>query len=175
MKFYLLLLITFFFVSCFPEKEVVYQQNSFRKIKYLALGDSYTIGQNVCIDCRFPEQLKTSLQNTFFNDSFSLQIIAQTGWTTSNLIAAINNLKPKNDNDLVTLLIGVNNQYQNRPLSLYEQEFPQLVNKAIELAKNDKSNVIVVSIPDYAFTTQGNGSSVISAQIANYNNFNKCY
>jgi len=122
---------------------------------YLALGDSYTIGQSVCETCRFPEQLKSELQNTFPNDTFSLDIIATTGWTTTNLINAIATKDLEPNFDLVTLLIGVNNQFRHTPFSVYEQELPQLVNKAISLAKGDKSNVIVVSIPDYAYTSYG--------------------
>jgi phospholipase/lecithinase/hemolysin len=76
----------------------------------------------------------------------------------------------------VTLLIGVNNQYQNRPFSLYETEFPELLQTAITLAKGDKNRVIVVSIPDYAFTPFGQSSSNpqnISNQLDNYNSFAK--
>jgi acyl-CoA thioesterase-1 len=138
-------------------------------IKYLALGDSYTIGQSVCETCRFPEQLKNNLFNLNKQNTFYLNIIAKTGWTTGNLISAINSQKPNNDYDLVTLLIGVNNQYQGNSLSVYEKEFPELVNKAIYLAKGDKSNVIVVSIPDYAFTPFGNGNKTITAEIDLYN------
>jgi lysophospholipase L1-like esterase len=79
---------------------------------------------------------------------------------------------------LVTLLIGVNNQYQNRPFSLYEDEFPDLLNRAITLAKGDKNNVIVLSIPDYAYTPFGQGSSnpqTISTQIDMYNLFAENY
>ncbi len=146
-----------------------------RQLNYLALGDSYTIGQSVCTSCRFPEQLKVGLQNTYPNDSFSLQIIATTGWTTTNLIAAIDTEKPGSNYDLVTLLIGVNNQYQSKPFSIYELEFPQLVSKAISLGKGDKSNLIVVSIPDYAFTPYGGGADYISAGIEQYNTFAKNY
>ena len=142
--------------------------------KYLALGDSYTIGQNVCETCRFPAQLKDSLQLRY-NINTSVKIIATTGWTTTNLISAINNQNPTTDYDLVTLLIGVNNQYQNKPFSLYEQEFPQLVNKAIAFAKNDINRVVVVSIPDYAFTPYGNGNMTISQQISQYNAFAQNY
>ncbi len=162
-------------LGCFPDNEVINQEYKLKNYKYLALGDSNTIGQSVCIDCRFPEQLKTGLQNNFYKDSFSLQIIAQTGWTTSNLIFAVDQLNPRNDFDLVTLLIGVNNQYQNKPFSVYELEFPKLVNTAIQKAKGDKSNVIVVSIPDYAFTTFGQGAVNISTQLAIYNSFAKNY
>jgi len=149
-----------------------------KAINYLALGDSYTIGQSVCETCRFPEQLNKSLGNLYPVNSYSLKIIAQTGWTTTNLISAINaqNLTP--NYDLVTLLIGVNNQYQNTLFSMYENEFPELLHKAIALAKGDKSNVIVVSIPDYAFTPFGQQSSnpaKISTEIDNYNAFAKKY
>lgn len=141
----------------------------------LSLGDSYTIGQSVCETCNFPEQLKNSLISEFSEeDTFNLNIIAQTGWTTNNLINAvtINNLE--NNKDLVTLLIGVNNQYQNKPFSIYEEEFPILVSKAIQLAKNDKDNVIVISIPDYAYTPFGQNignSNTISTEINQYNAF----
>ena len=145
--------------------------------KYLALGDSYTIGESVCETCRFPAQLKDSLElNT--DDMINLQVIAQNGWTTTDLLSAIDNAAPANDFDLVTLLIGVNNQYQNKPFSLYESEFPALVNKAIAIAKDDKNNVIVVSIPDYAFTPFGQSSSnptMISMQIDQYNTFAQNY
>ncbi|WP_396184950.1 SGNH/GDSL hydrolase family protein [Flavobacterium sp.] len=154
-----------------PPPEVV------KEINYLALGDSYTIGQSVCETCRFPEQLRKKLEISNTNNTYKSQIIATTGWTTANLISAINaiNLAPKYD--LVTLLIGVNNQYQNKAFSIYEKEFPELVTKAIVLAKGDKANVIVVSIPDYAFTPFGKQSnpSKISLEIDNYNAFAQKY
>ncbi|RZJ69343.1 SGNH/GDSL hydrolase family protein [Flavobacterium sp.] len=147
-------------------------------LKYLALGDSYTIGQNVCETCRFPAQLKTALENAMPSTAINLSVIATTGWTTTNLISNIQTQNPANDQDLVTLLIGVNNQYQHKPFSLYEQEFPQLVATAIALAKGDKDNVIVVSIPDYAFTPFGQGysnPSQITTEIAQYNTFAQNY
>lgn len=143
-------------------------------INYLALGDSYTIGQSVCETCRYPEQLKASLKAIYPQTNFSLKVIAQTGWTTSDLISAINSVNPDSNYDLVSLLIGVNNQYQGRDFSIYEKEFPELVNKAITLAKGDKKNVIVLSIPDYAYTPfgtiqmQGQGAR-ISNEINQYN------
>lgn len=88
---------------------------------------------------------------------------------------AIATQNPTNDFDLVTLLIGVNNQYQNKPFSVYEQEFPELVSIAIQKAKGDKNNVIVVSIPDYAYTPFGNGNASISSQLDNYNAFAQNY
>jgi lysophospholipase L1-like esterase len=144
-------------------------------LKYLALGDSYTIGESVCTTCRFPEQLKDSLQNNL-DATIDLRIIAQTGWTTTNLKNAINYGNVVSDYDLVTLLIGVNNQYQNKPFSLYEQEFPELVAMAIAAANGDKNNVIVVSIPDYGFTPFGQSNqTAISMEIDQYNAFAENY
>ncbi|HEX8269999.1 MAG TPA: SGNH/GDSL hydrolase family protein [Flavobacterium sp.] len=145
--------------------------------KYLALGDSYTIGESVCSTCRFPVQLQDSIENSI-DAQVSTTIIAQTGWTTTNLKNAINAQQPGNDYDLVTLLIGVNNQFQHKPFSVYETEFPQLVSTAITAAKGDKNNLIVVSIPDYAFTPYGQSTSdpaAISAEIDQYNAFAENY
>jgi acyl-CoA thioesterase-1 len=148
-------------------------QTPVKEINYLALGDSYTIGQSVCETCSFPEQLRRSLGN-----GNSLNIIAQTGWTTTNLISAIDNQNHIPIYDLVTLLIGVNNQNQNNSFSVYEKEFPELVTKAIALGKGDKTNLIVVSIPDYTFTPFGRqygNQSKISSDIDNYNAFAQNY
>ncbi|MEO5775939.1 MAG: SGNH/GDSL hydrolase family protein [Flavobacterium sp.] len=159
--------------SCSTDSAVVTTPKTY---KYLALGDSYTIGQSVCETCRFPIQLKDSISNYLnTNETFEVNIIAVTGWTTSSLKVAIATGNPSNDYDLVTLLIGVNNQYQHQPFSLYEQEFPELVATAIQKAKGDKNNVIVISIPDYAFTPFGQGSSSISDGIFQYNEFARNY
>lgn len=143
----------------------------------LSLGDSYTIGQSVCESCRFPEQLKDSLKLKFESDStiIELDVIARTGWTTTNLINAVNSIKPSNNYNLVTLLIGVNNQFQKRDFNLYENEFVELVNKAIFYAKGDINNVIVISIPDYAYTPFGREDPDISEAIDRYNLFAKNY
>jgi len=162
-------------VSC-SANDTVQTSSSGKTIKYLALGDSYTIGQSVCETCRFPIQLQNELKNYLTSkDVFVTNVIAQTGWTTTNLKSAIASQNLTNDYDLVTLLIGVNNQYQNRPFSLYEQEFPELVNIAIDKAKGTKANLIVVSIPDYAYTPFGNGNTTISTQIDAYNAFAENY
>ncbi len=144
--------------------------------KYLALGDSYTYGQSVCTECRFPEQLKDSILK-YLNpeDTFYIKLIAETGWTTTSLKSAIASETITNDYDLVTLLIGVNNQFQNRPFYVYEQEFPELVATAIVKAKGDKNNLIVVSIPDYAYTPYGQGSIAISEGVYAYNEFARNY
>lgn len=159
--------------SCSADSAIVVPPKNY---KYLALGDSYTIGQSVCGTCRFPAQLKDSIgQYLNPNDTFSVKIVAQTGWKTYDLKSAIAAENLTDDYDLVTLLIGVNNQYQNQPFSIYEQEFPELVATAIQKAKGDKNNVIVVSIPDYAFTPFGQGSASISEGIFGYNEFAKNY
>lgn len=151
-----------------------------KTINYLALGDSYTIGQSVCETCRFPEQLKSKLNMLYPESSFTLKIIATTGWTTNNLISAINTQNPESKYDLVTLLIGVNNQFQSVPFSVYQKEFPELVNKAIALAKGDKKNVVVLSIPDYAYTPYGNNTGQIqkekiTKEIEQYNTYAENY
>ena len=147
-----------------------------KTVNYLALGDSYTIGQSVCETCRYPEQLKARLKPIYPETNFSLNVIATTGWTTSNLISAINSQKLEPNYDLVTLLIGVNNQFQHKDFTIYKTEFPELVNKAIALAKGDYKNVIVLSIPDYMYTSFGTSynemkRAEISAEIDQYNAF----
>nr|WP_315194921.1 SGNH/GDSL hydrolase family protein [uncultured Flavobacterium sp.] len=147
-----------------------------KAINYLALGDSYTIGQSVCETCRYPEQLKTNLKTIYPETDFFLKVIATTGWTTSNLITAINTQNLDSNYDLVTLLIGVNNQYQHMDFTVYEKEFPELLNKAIALAKGNNKNVIVLSIPDYAYTSYAKnfdemGRAKISTEIDQYNAF----
>jgi acyl-CoA thioesterase-1 len=144
--------------------------------KILSLGDSYTIGQSVCEKCRFPAQLVDSLlEETANKSTFDLKIIARTGWTTSNLINAIDLEDLTSDYNFVTLLIGVNNQYQNKSFSVYEAEFPLLVNRAISFVNDDPKKLVVLSIPDYAFTPFGNGNTSISDGVKKYNDFAKSY
>lgn len=143
-------------------------------IKYLALGDSYTKGQSVALAESFPYQLQDTLQQNPLQ-KVEVKVIAQTGWTTQNLLDAIVNANLKDNYDWVTLLIGVNNQYQNKPISLYQQQFPQLIEKAIQLAGGKKEKVLIISIPDYAYTPYGQGNAQISADIDNYNYINQQY
>lgn len=150
--------------------------NSPNTIKLLSLGDSYTIGESVCETCKFPEQLKVKLNKAFNPDrNIELKVLAKTGWTTTSLINAVNQENLSNNFDLVTLLIGVNNQYQDRDFSLYEDEFPKLVDIAVQRAKGNKTDVIVISIPDYAYTPFGNGDTQISTEIDKYNAFAERY
>jgi len=145
-----------------------------QNFKILSLGDSYTFGQSVCETCGFPEQLKDSLASYYREvDTFQVDVIAQTGWNTSQLLSGIASEEPSNDYDIVTLLIGVNNQFQGRPFSVYETDFPELVNQAITFAKGDKDRVIIISIPDYAQTPFGMAfdDGNLSEEIDMYNDF----
>lgn len=127
------------------------QKASVKSYKYLALGDSYTIGESVKESERWPNQLADSLNKQGAN-ILKPKIIAKTGWTTDELMNAINDSILPNDYDLVSLLIGVNNQYRGYPLSNYKTELNGLLDKAIEFAGDDPSKVFVVSIPDWGVT-----------------------
>jgi len=123
--------VTFLLIGCSSENSTVSTPTDTRMINILALGDSYTKGESVCSTCNFPSQLRDSINGRRKNTLTTARIIAQTGWTTYNLKNGINQANVPNDYDLVTLLIGVNNQYQNQPFSLYQTEFPELVQTAI--------------------------------------------
>ena len=126
--------------------------NEQSSIKYLALGDSYTIGEQVAEADRWPNQLATRLSEGSDLSFEPVQFIATTGWTTDELKKGIKEVKPaKGGYDLVSLLIGVNNQYRGYPIAQFEKEFEQLLKQAISYCK-DKENVFVVSIPDYGVT-----------------------
>lgn len=129
-------------------------QNSKDSLRYLALGDSYTIGESVLESERWPVQLAATLsqQGILVGQP---KIIAVTGWRTDNLRNGINIAQLKEQYDLVSLLIGVNNQYQGKSVEEYKPEFEELLQTAIRLAGGKKENVFVVSIPDYGFTPFG--------------------
>jgi lysophospholipase L1-like esterase len=142
---------------------------------YLALGDSYSIGQSVAATERFPFQTLNILSrdSIYFN---APEYIAQTGWTTGNLINAISNTPPsKASYDFVTLLIGVNNQYQGRSQAEYTTELTILINKAIQYAGNNPKRVAVLSIPDWGVTPYANGQNraLIAREIDSFNVINK--
>lgn len=137
-------------------------------VRFLALGDSYTIGQSVGVNERWPVQLKDSLIARGIEVD-TLQIIATTGWRTDNLINGINTFNPDSNFNLVSVLIGVNNFYQGTPIDNYVPDLKMIIDRAIQLAGNDTNAVFFVSIPDYAYTPFGGGSSTISAGIDFYN------
>lgn len=141
-------------------------------VNFLALGDSYTIGQGVPENERWPVQLMNALSGSGFQTG-ELRIIAQTGWRTDNLKNAINQQLPLNGFNLVSLLIGVNNQYQGGTPQAYAPEFEDLLSQAIALAGYNPARVFVLSIPDYAYTPFGNGNPAISQQIDAFNQVNR--
>lgn len=141
-------------------------------VRFLALGDSYTIGQSVSASERWPDQLVSELSSQGYNVA-ELRIIAQTGWRTDNLQSAISQLLPLNGYNLVSLLIGVNNQFQGGSIQTYTQQFDDLLQQAIWLAGNNPRHVFVLSIPDYAYTPFGGGNPAISAAIDEFNSVNR--
>jgi undecaprenyl-diphosphatase len=136
---------------------------------YLALGDSYTIGESVAATDRFPIQLAREL------GIGEPRIIAKTGWTTDELSSAIDAADVKGPFDFVTLLIGVNNQYRGRDTEEYRAQFVGLLGRAIGFAGGDAKKVIVVSIPDWGVTpfAEGRDRAKIGREIDRYNAVNR--
>jgi lysophospholipase L1-like esterase len=143
-------------------------------IRYLALGDSYTIGESVPPDQRWPVQLTEALeeQGDLVED---LVLVAQTGWTTDELLAGIEERDPQGTFELVTLLIGVNNQYRGGSLAVYEAEFRSLLEQAIGFAGGEAGRVVVLSIPDWSVTeyAQGRDHQRIAREIDQFNAVNR--
>ena len=134
-------------------------------MNYLALGDSYTIGEGVAEESRWPMQLAQALRS----EGIALEdpdIIATTGWTTDELDAAIDAAQPANDFALVSLLIGVNNQYRGRDVDEYRQQFAALLERAIGFAGGRSGRVLVLGIPDWGVTRFGHDSGRDLAAIA---------
>jgi lysophospholipase L1-like esterase len=138
---------------------------------YLALGDSYTIGEQVPAEENFPYQL-VALLNKEAAWVTPPVIIATTGWTTDELAAAIKERNIKEVFSFVTLLIGVNNQYRGRDIENYKQEYTQLLETAIRYANGKREHVFVLSIPDWGVTpfAEGRDRSKIAHEIDAYNN-----
>lgn len=134
---------------------------------YLALGDSYTIGEQVLPEENFPAQT-VALLNGLVNEPY---IIATTGFTTDELNAAIDAANISATYDLVSLLIGVNNQYRGRAVDNFAAEFESLLQRAIAFAGNQPQRVFVLSIPDWGVTAfaAGRDTATIAAEIDAYN------
>lgn len=141
---------------------------------YLALGDSYTIGESVGPEGRYPQQVVEMLKESDHLLCRDPDIIAVTGWTTGDLLEAISAIKPAPAYQVVSLLIGVNNQYQGRSQAEYREQFTMLLQKAIWLAGNNPAHVLVLSIPDYSVTPFGRtrDTALIAAQIDSFNQIN---
>jgi len=134
-------------------------------VKILALGDSYTKGESVPTAKNFPNQLADSLRHD--GQTVQTRIIAQTGWRTDNLQVAMTDAHIGDSTyDLVTLCIGVNNQYQHASFTTFKTQFEQLLQTAIVRSGNRKERVIVVSIPDWAYTPYGQHFSTTPTQIS---------
>jgi lysophospholipase L1-like esterase len=142
--------------------------------RMLALGDSYTMGQNVPPEERWPVQLVAALKGRGI-ELAQPTIIARTGWTTSDLSAALDRVQPKGPYALVSLLIGVNNQYRGLTVEAYQPEFAALLGRAIQLAGGKSDRVIVVSIPDYGATPHGDGKdrAAIATALDRFNDANR--
>jgi lysophospholipase L1-like esterase len=145
-----------------------------RPLRFLALGDSYTIGESVDPAERFPVQLAAMLNERGIQIS-PPQIIAKTGWTTDELSSAIDAANPAGPYDLVTLLIGVNNQYRARSADEYRGQFRDLLNRAVGFAGGDASRVIVLSIPDWGVTpfAENRDRVKIGREIDQFNSINR--
>jgi lysophospholipase L1-like esterase len=141
---------------------------------YLALGDSYTIGESVLLTESFPYQAVQLLRKAG-HDFHSPEIIAKTGWTTDELQSAIDKYKFLLSYDFVTLLTGVNNQYRGRTVENYKPEFENLLKHAIQFAGGKKDHVTVLSIPDWGATpfAEGRDRKKIADEIDDYNRANK--
>lgn len=149
----------------------ILQKNT--QVKFLALGDSYTIGESVGEGQRWPAQLVSALMLKGFTCHQPV-IVAVTGWRTDQLMIAMEKRNLETDYTLVSLLIGVNNQYQGKSVDTYRAEFAELLEMAIAHADGNASAVFVLSIPDYGYTPFGKERrSEISKHIDAFNEVNK--
>lgn len=162
--------------SCSKDENITDQTIETRMMTYLALGDSYTIGEAVAEEERYPNQLIPLLEKP---ESWEKpKIIAKTGWTVDELDAGINEETTLSASyDLVTLLIGVNNQFRGRPVEEYAVDFEKMLLRAIGFAGNKPDHVVVLSIPDWGVTrfaqNRGVNQQEVAAGIDTYNQTKK--
>lgn len=145
------------------EKQIIIPETD--TFTYLALGDSYTIGESVPAKESFPYYFAAQLQSKGFRVGLP-KIIAKTGWTTDELQTAIAAEQLNKTFDFVTLLIGVNNQYRGYSKTTYRKEFKELLQTAISFAGGNKKRVFVLSIPDWGVTPFGLSSGKSKKDIA---------
>ena len=145
-----------------------------KPLRYLALGDSYTIGESVPLDKNFPHQTVTLLKKEKIEID-EPAIIAKTGWTTDELQESISRTRLQVPFDFVTLLIGVNNQYRGRNADEYAKQFTELLQQAINFAGDNPKHVIVLSIPDWGATpfAEGKDRNKIAKEIDAFNAINE--
>jgi lysophospholipase L1-like esterase len=143
-------------------------------VRILALGDSYTIGEGVAAEERWSAQWAALLEGRGVQVA-ELHVIARTGWTSADLTAALEREEPAGPFDLVSLLIGVNNQYRGRDLEEYRAEFRELLGRAIAYAGGDARRVVVLSIPDWGVTpyAEGRDRAKVAAEIDRFNEVNR--
>ncbi len=137
--------------------------------RFLALGDSYTIGEGAAPDGRWPAQLAAALDGgTTLADP---EIVAVTGWTTDELMAGIAEARPRGPFELVSLLVGVNDQYRGRPVEEFRPRFRALLAAAVGFAGGEPARVLVLSIPDWGVTpfAEGRDRAAIASAIDAYN------
>ena len=153
---------------------IVAMQQPKKAYSYLALGDSYTVGEKLPAEENFPNQVVAILREQNFEFK-APEVVAQTGWTTDELEEGIEKSSLQKHYDFVTLLIGVNNQYRGKTVSDYIPQFESLLQKAIGYAGGNTTHVIVLSIPDWGVTpfADGRDRKKIAAQIDEYNAANK--
>jgi lysophospholipase L1-like esterase len=141
---------------------------------YLALGDSYTIGEGLSSHVNFPNQTVRFLVQSGYSMSQPM-IVARTGWTTKELQAEIASRSLDKNYDIVSLLIGVNNQYRSENLQDYEQQLEELLLQCVAFASKNPAHVFVLSIPDWGVTpyAEGRDREKISKEIDSFNLINK--
>lgn len=161
---------TFLFLIFFCKPGNAQVINISEPVKMLALGDSYTIGESVTTSASWPVQFIDSLiQYGYVCED--PRIIARTGWRTDQLISAIKNTKLDENFNLVSLLIGVNNQYQKADFQKFKTDLDTLIKIGLQFTDNIRERFFILSIPDYSYTPFGQilNSSDISAEIDQYN------
>lgn len=153
-KILFLFALAIFLASCAHSEEKKKAIKETNELTYLALGDSYTIGESVHSSLRWPVQLSDSLRKRRIPLNHP-RIIARTGWTTGDLLAAMDKRLKEEKFDLVSVLIGVNNQYQKKSIEEYEKELREVLQRAINRSNSGVDGVFAVSIPDYGVTPFG--------------------
>ena len=173
-----LLFSLFTLLLCFTMSTSCLSQEQPTSLSYLALGDSYTIGEGVDLGDRYPMQLVREWNKSAKIPFTAPLIIAKTGWTVDELEAGIQATSTATEGyDLVTLLIGVNNQYRGRTVESFTLDFEKMLQRAIAFARGKKERVIVLSIPDWGVTPfaiqKGVDPNKVSKEINAYNEAKK--